>query len=36
MHESVAGTFRKWRDVRLESAVGGKADLPTECAEVWK
>jgi hypothetical protein len=27
-HESVFGTKRTWRDVRLESVVGGKADIP--------
>jgi hypothetical protein len=26
VHESETGTFRTCRDVRLESAIGGKAD----------
>ena len=26
MHESGSGTSRTWRDVRRESAIGGKAD----------
>jgi hypothetical protein len=27
VHESVVGTFRTWRDVRPESAFGGKAEI---------
>ena len=27
---SVDGTFRTWRDVRVESAFGGKADIPPQ------
>jgi hypothetical protein len=27
MHESLVGTFRTWRDVRLESAFGGRAEV---------
>src|SRR5712671_5384852 len=27
VHESEIGTFRTWRDVRLESAFGGKAEV---------
>jgi hypothetical protein len=27
VHESLVGTFRTWRDVRLESAVRAKADV---------
>ena len=26
-HESLVGTFRTWRDVRLESVVRSKADF---------
>jgi hypothetical protein len=27
LHESLHGTFRTWRDVRLESAFRGKAEV---------
>ena len=27
VHESVVGTFRTWRDVRLESVMRFKADI---------
>jgi hypothetical protein len=27
VHESVVGTKRTWRDVRVESAFGGKAEV---------
>jgi len=27
VHESVVGTFRTWRDVRLESVIRPKADV---------
>jgi hypothetical protein len=27
VHESGCGTFRTWRDVRLESAFGGRAEV---------
>jgi hypothetical protein len=27
LHESLVGTKRKWRDVRLESVFGGKAEV---------
>jgi hypothetical protein len=27
LHESPVGTFRTWRDVRLESAFGGRAEV---------
>ena len=30
---SAFGTKRTWRDVRVESAFGGKADMPRETGE---
>jgi hypothetical protein len=27
VHESACGTFQTWRDVRVESAFGGKAEF---------
>ena len=33
-HESVSGTFRTWRDVRVESAFRGKAEVAFEAYEV--
>jgi hypothetical protein len=33
LHESVRGTKRKWRNVRSESVVEGKADLTIATAD---
>jgi hypothetical protein len=34
LHESVAGTFRTWRDVRVESAFGGIAEVAFQGRQV--
>ena len=31
VHESLVGTFRTWRNVRLESAMRVKADIVGSC-----
>ena len=34
VHESVVGTKRTWRDVRLESALGGIAEVGLRARQV--